>query len=137
MLERAKMLRREMTPQERILWRHVRDRRLEGAKIRRQMWLAGFVADFACPEARLVVEADGSQHADRAGYDAARAAAFARLGWRTLRFWNNEIDKNLDEVLTAIRAALMDSYCRRGETHVPSPGQPAADHPLPCREREG
>ena len=134
MLERAKVLRREMTPQERILWRHVRDRRLESAKFRRQMWLAGFVADFACPEARLVVEADGSQHADRTGYDAARAAAFTRLGWRTLRFWNNEIDTDLDGVLTAIRAALMDPHSRR-ETQVPSPGQPAADHPLPCRER--
>jgi hypothetical protein len=70
------------------------------------MWLAGYIADFACPEAPLVVEADGSQHADNADYDAERTAAFAHLGWRTLRFWNNEINENLDGVLIAISAAL-------------------------------
>ncbi|MBV9882697.1 MAG: DUF559 domain-containing protein [Sphingomonadaceae bacterium] len=119
MLERARDMRREMTPQEEILWAHLRARRMEGFKFRRQMWLRGFVADFACPDAQLVVEADGSQHADDAAYDAARAAAFARMGWQTLRFWNNEINEDLDGVLTAIRAAL------------PSPSPPAApDGPL-------
>jgi hypothetical protein len=89
------------------------------------MWLAGYIADFACPEARLVVEADGSQHADDVAYDDARERAFARLGWRTLRFWNNEISENLEGVLTVIAAAL------------PSPSHPAsrAAFPLPCRER--
>ncbi|HEX8480921.1 MAG TPA: DUF559 domain-containing protein [Allosphingosinicella sp.] len=106
MLTRARTLRREMTPQERILWGHLRDRRLKGAKFRKQMWLDGYIADFACPEARLVVEADGSQHADNAEYDLARERAFARLGWRTLRFWNNEINENLDGVLTVIANAL-------------------------------
>jgi hypothetical protein len=70
------------------------------------MWLDGYIADFACPEARLVVEADGSQHGDNAEYDAARERAFARLGWRTLRFWNNEINHNLEGVLTVISNAL-------------------------------
>ena len=84
------------------------------------MWLAGFIADFACPEAGLVVEADGSQHADDVAYDAARAAAFSRMGWRTLRFWNNEIAQDLEGVLTAIQSAL------------PSPSHPAAPGgPLP------
>jgi very-short-patch-repair endonuclease len=122
MLERARRLRREMTPQERILWLRLRDRRLNGAKFRKQMWLAGYIADFACPDGRLVVEADGSQHADDAAYDAARAQAFAQLGWRTLRFWNNEINENLDGVLAAIANAL------------PSPSHaapPAGPLPLP------
>ncbi len=105
-LERARQLRREMTPQEKLLWAHLRDRRLDGAKFRKQMWLAGYIADFACPEARLVVEADGSQHADNAEYDAQRTQAFAHVGWRTLRFWNNEITENLDGVLTVIANAL-------------------------------
>jgi very-short-patch-repair endonuclease len=116
-LERARRLRRDITPQERLLWGHLRDRRLGGAKFRKQMWLAGYIADFACPEARLVVEADGSQHADEAEYDAARA--FASLGWRTLRFWNNEITENIDEVLTMIAAAL------------PSPSRPASPPAFP------
>jgi len=126
MLERSRSLRCEMTPQEAILWRHLRGRRL-GFKFRRQMWLAGFVADFACPEAKLVVEADGSQHADRAQYDASRSAAFARQGWTTLRFRNNEIIEDLDGVLTAIQDSL------------PSPSHPAAPGgplPLPQGERE-
>ena len=114
MLERARGMRREMTPQEEILWAQLRGRRFEGLKFRRQMWLCGFVADFACPAAKLVVEADGSQHADDAEYDAQRAAAFARAGWLTLQFWNNEINGDLEGVLIAIRGAL------------PSPSHPAA-----------
>jgi len=115
-----------MTPQEKVLWGQLRGRRFEGYKFRRQMWLGGYIADFACPEGRIVVEADGSQHTDNAGYDAQRSAAFARLGWRTLRFWNNEITDNLEGVLTVIRHAL------------PSPSRPAAPGgplPLPYRER--
>jgi very-short-patch-repair endonuclease len=116
-----------MTPQERLLWGQLRDRRLAGAKFRKQMWLAGYIADFACAEARLVVEADGSQHTDRAEYDAERERAFASLGWRTLRFWNNEIIENLEGVLTVIANAL------------PSPSQAASRPavPLPYRERGG
>jgi very-short-patch-repair endonuclease len=128
MLERARGMRREMTPQEAILWGHLRGGRMEGFKFRRQMWLCGFVADFACPEARLVVEADGSQHVEDADYDAQRAAIFGREGWQILRFWNNEINSDLDGVLVAIRAAL------------PSPSHPAAPGgplPLPKWEREG
>jgi len=119
MVERARGLRREMTPQEKILWAQLRGRRFEGFKFRRQMWLAGYIADFACAEARLVVEADGSQHADNAEYDADRERAFAALGWRTLRFWNNEISENLDGVLTLIAHAL------------PSPSRPASPPAFP------
>jgi very-short-patch-repair endonuclease len=122
MLDRARALRRQMTPQEAILWRHLRDRRLDGFKFRKQMWLCGFIADFACTEAKLVVEADGSQHADDSDYDAKRAAAFRRNGWQTIRFWNNEITRDLDGVLLAIRAALPSP------SHPASPGGP---RPLP------
>jgi very-short-patch-repair endonuclease len=124
-LQRAQRLRRDMTPQEKILWGELRGRRFEGFKFRRQMWLAGYIADFACPDARLVVEADGSRHADDVAYDTARERAFARLGWRTLRFWNNEITENLEGVLTLIASAL------------PSPSRAASRPavPLPCRER--
>ncbi len=118
-LERARRLRRDMTPQERLLWNQLRDRRLAGAKFRKQMWLAGYIADFACPDARLVVEADGSQHADDAEYDVRRQRAFASPGWRTLRFWNNEITENLDGVLTVIANAL------------PSPSRPASPPAFP------
>jgi very-short-patch-repair endonuclease len=152
MLNCARTLRREMTPQEKILWGQLRGRRFEGFKFRRQMWLSGFVADFACPQARLVVEADGSQHAEQIGYDDARSAAFERLNWRTLRFWNNEINTDLDAVLAAIRAALPPlplgeregpARAARGRVRahgdkndIPSPDLASLGHPLPCRERE-
>lgn len=126
MLDRARRLRREMTPQEETLWRNLRDRRLQGMKFRKQMWLAGYIADFACPEARLVVEADGSQHAEDRAYDAARDRAFARLSWKTLRFWNNEIANNLEGVLAVIAEALPSP------SHPARPGGPL---PLPYRER--
>jgi very-short-patch-repair endonuclease len=138
MLTRARTLRREMTPQERILWGHSRGRRFEGFKFRKQMWLDGYIADFACPQARLIVEADGSQHADNAQYDAARERAFAHLGWRTLRFWNNEINENLEGVLIAIAAALPSPSHPASRAACPSPLQgEERTTPLPVGEREG
>jgi len=137
MLDRARELRRDMTPQEKLLWGQLRDRRLGRAKFRKQMWLAGYIADFACPEARLVVEADGSQHAENGAYDDARAAEFARLGWRTLRFWNNEITHDLDTVLTAILAALPSPSHAASPPACPSPLQGEGPTTSPCREREG
>ncbi|MEA3051945.1 MAG: hypothetical protein QOG72_848 [Sphingomonadales bacterium] len=136
-LERARRLRREMTPQERLLWGHLRDRRLAGAKFRKQMWLNGYIADFACPSARLIVEADGSQHADNTDYDTERERAFARLGWRTLRFWNNEITENLDGVLTVIASALPSPSRPASPSAFPSPlqgeGESPRTNPSPCR----
>jgi very-short-patch-repair endonuclease len=115
-LARVRQLRREMTPQEEILWSHLRARRLEGFKFKRQEWMGGFVADFYCWEARLIVEADGSRHLDQPEYDAARDRFFRGQGYEVLRFWNNEIDLELEGVLTAIRAALLE--------RVPSPSHP-------------
>jgi very-short-patch-repair endonuclease len=127
-----------MTPQERILWGHLRDRRLNGTKFRKQMWLAGYIADFACAEARLVVEADGSQHSDDAEYDARRERVFAHLGWRTLRFWNNEINENLDGVLTVIANALTSPSHPASRAACPSPLEGEGPRtPLPAGEREG
>jgi very-short-patch-repair endonuclease len=114
MLQRARSLRHELTPAERLLWGGLRNARLDGFKFRRQMWLKGYIADFACVEAMLVVEADGSQHGAAEQYDARRSNAFAEEGFQTLRFWNSEIFENLDGVLVAIRAVL------------PSPSHPAA-----------
>ena len=131
MLDRARTLRRELTPTEQLLWGRLRNGRLDGFKFRRQMWLCGYIADFACTEAKLVVEADGSQHGEQAEYDAERPEAFAAEGFRTLRFWNSEIFGNLDGVVEAIRAALPSP------SHPALPGRPlpSPSHPLPSRER--
>jgi very-short-patch-repair endonuclease len=123
MRQRPRRLRHKSTEAEQLLWGHLRNRRLAGYKFRRQMWLCGFIADFACPEAKLVIEADGGQHADRIEEDARRSAAFVSEGYRTLRFWNHEILGNIDGVLQSIHDALAPASRNQ--------------FPLPSGEREG
>ena len=122
-LGRARSLRREMTEAEKLLWKHLRSRQLQGFKFRRQMWLSGFVADFACVEAKLVVEADGGQHDNSAHGDQLRTEILAREGYRVRRFWNHDILTNVDGVLQSIAEAL------------PSPSHAASPRgPLPLPE---
>ncbi len=104
-LERAKTLRREMTPQERQLWGALRDRRLAGFKFRAQQPIGPFIADFVCQSEKLIIEADGSQHADSAA-DASRDAYLRSKGYRVIRFWNNEITREFAAVLETIYATL-------------------------------
>ena len=114
-LQRARHLRRDMTPAEKLLWSHLRGRRLEGFKFKRQEWVGPYVADFYCWEAKLIVEVDGSQHQERSGYDAARDAWLSKQGIEVLRFWNNEVLGATEAVLTATRAVLLK--------RVPSPSR--------------
>ncbi len=105
-IDRARELRRNETEAERRLWRAIRDRQLSGAKFRRQVPLASYVADLACFESRLIIEIDGGQHADHRAYDEQRSRTLIAQGYRVLRFWNNEIMENLDGVLETIQTAL-------------------------------
>ncbi len=104
--DRARLLREDQTDVERRVWYAVRDRQIDGAKFRRQMPVGPYIADFACPSRRLIVELDGGQHADARSRDEARARFLASQGYRVLRFWNNEVTDNLEGVLAAICAAL-------------------------------
>ncbi len=105
---RARELRITMTDAERRLWSALRGRRLRGFKFRRQHRLGPFIADFVCVEHRLVIEADGGQHAGSA-VDARRTAWLEARGWRVLRFWNNDILGNSEGVQDAILRALSDT----------------------------
>ena len=105
-LRRARGLRAEATDAERKLWAVVRGRQLGGAKFRRQVPIDRCFADFACAEAKLIIELDGGQHNDRAGYDAARSATLAACGWRVIRFWNTDVLENIDGVADTILAEL-------------------------------
>ena len=100
----ARALRRDLTDAERKLWYGLRDRRLEGRKFRRQYALGRYVVDFVCLDEMLVVEVDGSQHADTAAEDVIRSSWLQSRGFRVLRFWNNDVLKNIDGVLTEIAA---------------------------------
>ncbi|NLS03025.1 endonuclease domain-containing protein [Rhizobium sp. P32RR-XVIII] len=96
----ARRMRKAMTDAELRLWNELRAHRLMGLSFRRQMPVAGYIADFACPEHRLIVEIDGSQHAlaPNALHDDVRRARLERDGWTVLRFWNGDVLKDIDNV---------------------------------------
>jgi len=103
----ARTLRREMTDAEDRLWQELRDRRLDRIKFRRQMPIGKYVADFVCLEARLIVEIDGSQHAE-SDSDRVRHAELKARGFRVLRFWNDDVLKDLNAVCDTIIAYVRD-----------------------------
>jgi len=103
---RARDLRRDQTPVEARLWSRLRNRQLDGFKFRRQLPIEGYIADFVCIDAKLVVELDGGQHAEQAEYDARRTAALEAAGFDVLRFWNTDAFENIEGVLEMIRRRL-------------------------------
>jgi very-short-patch-repair endonuclease len=104
----ARMLRRNSTHAEKKLWSRVRAGQLGGFQFRRQFPIGEFIADFCCRERRLVIELDGAQHAGPAGevHDQARSRLLLARGYRVIRFWNEDILKNLNGVLELIFAEL-------------------------------
>lgn len=100
----ARHLRRDTTDAERLLWFHLRNRRLGDLKFRRQCPIGPFVADFLCADAGLIVEVDGSQHGEDA--DASRTHFLERRGYRVLRVWNHDVLVRTASVLESILAAL-------------------------------
>jgi very-short-patch-repair endonuclease len=115
-LTQAKTLRKQMTDAERRLWYLLRAHRFGGVKFNRQAPIGKYVADFVCYDRKLIIEADGGQHADNAA-DQRRDDWFASQGFWVLRFWNNDILKNAQGVLEVISAAL-DERAKK----TPSPG---------------
>jgi very-short-patch-repair endonuclease len=99
-----RLLRKVPTDAEKKLWSRLRQHQL-GCKFRRQHPTGGYIADFACVEHRLIVEADGGQHADNPN-DLVRTQRLEALGWRVLRFWNNDIMSNADGVVEVVLQAL-------------------------------
>ncbi|AZO15840.1 MULTISPECIES: DUF559 domain-containing protein [unclassified Mesorhizobium] len=96
----ARKMRKQMTDAELKLWNEVRAHRLMGLSFRRPMPIAGYIVDFACPDKKLIVEIDGSQHAlaEVSASDAARTAKLEGLGWTILRFWNADVIRDIDNV---------------------------------------
>ena len=116
-------LRRAMTEAERHLWRHLRLEQM-GVKFRRQHPYGDYVLDFVSLDIGLVVEVDGGQHEMQMERDQQRTAALQQAGFQVLHFWNSEIFRQMEGVLTAIRLAIADAR----KTHP---------HPVPPLEGEG
>lgn len=121
-VDRARSLRVAQTDAEQALWFRLRSRRLQGWKFRRQHEIGLFVVDFVCSDADLVVELDGGQHGEQVTYDEARTRKLESMGYRVLRFWNNEILKDMESVLGVILGQLARP--------------PPHPNPLPEGERE-
>jgi len=107
-LERAKELRREMTPAEKLLWEEVRAKKL-GVRFRRQQIIQGFIVDFYCHKAGLVIEVDGDIHDLQKEEDARREKALREMGLRIVRFKNDEVVKDAERsaVVGKIRELIM------------------------------
>jgi len=103
-----KNLRQNQTDAEHIIWKHLRDRRLNGCKFRRQQIIHGYIVDFICFEKNLVIELDGGQHSEQLEYDEHRTAMLAKEGFRVMRFWNNDVIGKTELVLSEIYGALVN-----------------------------
>jgi very-short-patch-repair endonuclease len=96
----ARSMRRVMTDAELKLWNEIRAHRLMGLGFKRQVPIGPYIVDFACPSHRLIVEVDGSQHGEveNQAKDAVRSSYFEGRGWTVLRFWNDDILRDIDGV---------------------------------------
>ncbi|WP_341530818.1 endonuclease domain-containing protein [Nostoc sp. UHCC 0302] len=107
-VQRAKELRQQMTPEEKILWQHLRANRLHGLHFRRQQIIDGFIADFYCHKAGLVVEVDGKIHEQQVEYDLERDKVLLAKGLRLLRIKNEEVIQEINKVLMCIYKACSE-----------------------------
>ena len=110
----ARHLRKHSTRAEDVLWQALRGRRLDGLKFRRQVPLLDYVVDFLCSDRKLVIEVDGVQHERDAAYDARRTGELESQGLWVIRFTNEQVLGDLDDVLHRIRAAA-SPLSRTGE----------------------
>ena len=116
----ARRLQHALTDAEYQLWQLLRSRQLTDIKFRRQVPLGPWVVDFVSFEYMLVIEADGSQHADNT-HDQIRDTDLRKRGFRILRFWNNDILTNADGVLQQVLETIEQSPSPRGLRPRPSP----------------
>lgn len=99
----ARNLRNNSTDVEKLLWQRLKASQIEGVKFRRQQVIETFIVDFISFEKKIIIELDGSQHAENKEYDGLRSKCFELNGYKVLRFWNNEVIENMIGVLEVIR----------------------------------
>lgn len=102
----AKLMRSNMTKEELILWTNIRAHRFLGLKFKRQVLIGNFIVDFLCPEKFLIIEIDGGQHNENISGDSVRTKYLQSQGYKIIRFWNNEINNNIEGVLESLKEVL-------------------------------
>ncbi|MFH1890660.1 MAG: endonuclease domain-containing protein [Candidatus Kuenenbacteria bacterium] len=105
--EKRRHLRNNSTRAERFLWNRLKNKQL-GIKFRRQYGIGCYIADFCCPRKRLVIEVDGSIHQEKeaAYYDKERSLNIENLGFKVIRFTNEQVENNIDEVINKIKKII-------------------------------
>jgi very-short-patch-repair endonuclease len=106
MQRRAAELRHSQTDAEARLWQALRVHQANDTHFRRQHAIGSYIVDFCSLRKKLIIELDGGQHLEQEGYDNERTAFLASKGYRVMRFWNNDVFKNLDDVMRVILDAL-------------------------------
>ena len=101
-LNYAKDLRTDQTDCENILWQYLRGKRLNNIKFRRQVPIGKYIVDFVNLGKKLVIELDGSQHIDNLDYDKKRTEYLTQNGYKVIRFFDNDITGNIENVLNSI-----------------------------------
>jgi very-short-patch-repair endonuclease len=104
--DRARTLRASSTEAEQKLWSRLRKKQLRGFQFRRQYSIGPFFVDFVCLRARLILEVDGSQHADQEELDESRSEFLRTNGYKVMRFWNFEVMSEIDSVVERIEEEL-------------------------------
>jgi adenine-specific DNA methylase len=129
LLQACRSLRHNTTDAEKLMWKLLRDRRLKGAKFRRQHLMGRFILDFYCHEAKLAIELDGGGHAEdqQKQYDEQRTKALEGDGIKVLRFWNHDVLNKTESVIDVIWNALTNSL---------TPTLSRRERELPCIEFE-
>lgn len=102
----ARELRRNQTDAEKIMWRKLRAKQLQSLKFRRQQPIGKFIVDFVCFEKKLIIELDGSQHSENKELDESRDDWLLTQGYTVVRFWNNDVLKNIDGVMHSIQSII-------------------------------
>ncbi len=102
----ARHLRKNMTPEESLLWSRIRKKQIHGHRFRRQHPIGPYIVDFICLEENLIIEIDGGQHNQPSQEERYRADYLEKHGYQTLRFWNHEVRNELTAVLDTIARSL-------------------------------
>ena len=118
--EFARTMRNNPTDAEAALWRRIKGRQIEGVKFRRQQPIDAYIVDFVSFERRLVIELDGGQHAEAADRDRDRDRELSENGFHVLRFWDNEVLRDMQSVLEVIRREVL-------RERAPSPQPPPVE----------
>lgn len=109
MSNKAWYLRKNLTDAEKKLWANIRKRQINGLKFRRQQPIGNYIVDFVCYEKKIIIKIDGGQHIENENFDLKRSKWLEGQGFEVLRFWNNEVLENTQEVLDFICKETVES----------------------------